>query len=145
MSDRVELSELLPLMEEVLSSGGEFSFIPGGNSMRPMLYGRRDQVTIVKPQGRLKKYDLPLFRRPDGAFVLHRVVKVLPDSYVTRGDCTVTFERDITDSQIVGVVKSFVRKGKAYSVSSKEYRIYCAIWTAFPIFRRFIMHFGTRT
>lgn len=145
MSERMELSELLPVMEEVLSSGGEFSFIPGGNSMRPMLYGKRDQVTIVKPEGRLKKYDLPLFRKPDGGFILHRVVKVLPDSYVTRGDCTVSYERDITDAQIIGVVKSFVRCGKTYSTDSRKYRIYCTFWTAFPIFRRFVMYFGKRT
>lgn len=145
MPEHIELSALLPIMQEVLDSGGEFTFIPGGNSMRPMLYGRRDQVTLVKPQGRLKKHDLPLFLLPDGRFILHRVVKVLPHGYVTRGDCTVTFEENVKDEHIIGVVKHFVRNGKPCSVTSKKYHFYCTFWTAFPLLRRFVMHFGKRT
>ena len=145
MSEMLNLHELLPVMEEVLKSGGEFTFIPGGNSMRPMLYGKRDSVTIVAPQGRLKKYDLPLYRRADGKYVLHRVIKVLPDGYVMRGDCTVAKEYGISDGDIIGVVKSFVRKGKLISCDNRFYRFYCTFWDRFAILRRFVIHFGTRT
>ena len=141
MSDRMDLAQLLPVIEEVLSSDGEFSFIPGGNSMRPMLYGGRDTVTLVKSQGRLSKYDLPLYRRADGSFILHRVVKVLPQGYVMRGDCTVAKEYGIDDKDIIGVVKSFTRRGKTLSTNTLSYRIYCRIWCFFPLLRRFIMHF----
>ena len=142
MINKVDLSSLIPLMEEVFASGGEFTITPGGNSMRPMLYGGRDSVTLVKPQGRLKKYDLPLYLRADGAFVLHRVVKVLPDGYVMRGDCVVSKEYGITDKDIIGVVKRFTRKGKAFTVKNRVYRIYCRFWNFFSILRRFVMHFN---
>lgn len=145
MSEMLHLDELLPVMEEVLKSGGEFTFIPGGNSMRPMLQGKRDSVTITLPQGRLKKYDLPLYRRADGKYVLHRVIKVLPDGYVMRGDCTVSKEYGIGDENIIGVVKSFVRKGRHISCDCPFYKFYCTFWDKFAVLRRFIIHFGART
>ena len=51
------LVEMWPVMEEQIKTGKTVKFTPGGNSMRPMLYSGRDSVTLVKPQGRLKKYD----------------------------------------------------------------------------------------
>lgn len=145
MIEQINLSDLLPVINEVLDSGGEFTFFPSGNSMRPMLYGKKCSVTIVRPAGRLKKYDLPLYRLQDGSFVLHRVVKVLPDSYVMRGDCVVAKEYGITDSMIVGVVTGYNRLGKQHSVTSPFYRSYCRLWSAFPLLRRFVIHFGRRS
>lgn len=141
---QIHLCELVPVINEVLNSGGEFTFFPSGNSMRPMLYGKNCSVTITKPCGRLKKYDLPLYQNQQGNFILHRVVKVLPDSYIMRGDCVVSKEYGITDSQLIGVVTSFTRFGKKYSVKHPVYRAYCILWVAFPLLRRFVMHFGKR-
>ena len=144
MTEQLHLNDLYPIIAEVLQSGGEFTFTPSGNSMRPMLYGKNCSVTIKAPIGRLKKYDLPLYRCDDGHFVLHRVIKVLPSGYIMRGDCTIPKEHGITDSHIVGVVTAFSRFGKTCSLSNPLYRIYCRVWTAFPILRRFVMHFGHR-
>ena len=58
--NKVTLEQLLPVIEEMLAAGGEVTFTPNGNSMYPMLYHGIDTVTLKKPNGRLKKYDLPL-------------------------------------------------------------------------------------
>ena len=129
-------------VEKVLASQGFIIAPVKGDSMLPMLDEKKDSVRIVPVEGMLKKYDLPLYRLQNGSFVLHRVVKVLPDSYVMRGDCVVAKEYGITDSMIVGVVTGFSRLGKQHSVTSPFYRFYCRVWTAFPLLRRFVIHFG---
>ncbi|MBE6553635.1 MAG: hypothetical protein E7666_04755 [Ruminococcaceae bacterium] len=105
-----------------------------GHSMRPMLRDRCDRV-IIKPLGteRLKKYDLPLYRLPDGRYVLHRVVGVRDDHYLIRGDNTYQLEK-IPDAWILGVVTEFYRNDRHYSATDKRYRRYAALWnTIYPI------------
>ncbi|MBO5726751.1 MAG: S24/S26 family peptidase, partial [Clostridia bacterium] len=86
MPSLVRLEELLPVLETVLQEGGEITFTPRGNSMRPMLKGGVDVITLKRFNRPLKKYALPLYRRENGQFVLHRVVGKNKDGYVMRGD-----------------------------------------------------------
>ena len=72
-------------IEDVLREKGLYVSTTAGVSMYPMLRDRRDTIMIRPAEGRLKKYDVPLYRRGE-AYVLHRIVKVLPDSYVICGD-----------------------------------------------------------
>ncbi len=70
-------------------------------------------------------FDLPLYRRKDGSYVLHRVVNFGGDgSYTMCGDNQFAVEKGITDDDIVGVVTAFYRKGKPYTVNSMKYRAY---------------------
>lgn len=97
-------------IESVLAEGGVYVSVVVGRSMEPMLREREDTVAVVPIKGRLKKYDVALFR--DGEkYVLHRVVKVLPDSYVFCGDNCVTCEKNITDEDVLGILDK-VWKGK---------------------------------
>ena len=43
---RIPLTELLPVIREVLASGGEFSLKPRGESMRPYFREGRDTVVL---------------------------------------------------------------------------------------------------
>lgn len=125
MPNRVKLEDLLDVLETVLADGGEISFTPHGNSMRPMLISGRDEITLKKPQGTLKKYDLPLYRRANGHFVLHRIIGKNKDGYIMRGDNQLYKEYGIKDENIVGVVVAFVRDGKQYKVTDFSYKLYC--------------------
>lgn len=125
---RVNLSELLPIIEEQLSSGKEVCFTPNGQSMLPLLVPGRDSVILNAPPSKLKKYDLPLYRRENGQFVLHRVIKVKHDgSYVMCGDNQFSHESGIKQNQIIGIVTSFTRNGKQISSKNIIYKIYCII------------------
>lgn len=132
MSSSFSLCELLPTIKEVIESGKEVSFTPNGISMRPMLYGGRDEIVLIKPNFPLKKYDLPLYVRKNGDIILHRVIKVErvkeKNFYTMRGDNTYVNEPGITDEQIVGVVTQFRRKNKWYKVTDKRYSAYEKIW-----------------
>lgn len=63
-------------LEEELRSGKTCVSTTVGDSMEPMLRNRRDTIIIEPVHGRLKRYDLPLYRRPDGKYVLHRILHV---------------------------------------------------------------------
>lgn len=128
MTDNLSLEEMMPVIEEKLSEGGEVTFTVTGNSMLPMLHNRQDTVTLVTPTFPLKKYDLPFYRRAGGLYTLHRIVKIKKGNYIIRGDnCNFT-EYGIEDKDIIGVVKQFTRNGKQHSVVEKSYKIYCALW-----------------
>ena len=107
--------------------GQSVKFSPRGTSMLPMIVPGRDSVTLSSPPERLKKFDIPLYRREDGSFVLHRVVKV-GDSYTCIGDHQFKAEPGIEHGQVMAVVTAFTRKGKTYSVSCAGYRLYCVLW-----------------
>lgn len=96
--------------------------------MLPMLKEGRDLFTVkAKGKERCKKYDVVLYRRAD-QYVLHRIIDVREKDYVILGDNCVAKEYGITDKQILGVLTSFVHKGKSYSVKDIRYCAYVRIW-----------------
>ncbi|MBQ0083747.1 MAG: S24/S26 family peptidase [Clostridiales bacterium] len=121
---QIKLEEILPVIEEVLAAGGEVSFTPNGNSMYPLLHTGRDTITLKKCDKPLKKYDLPLYRRTNGQFILHRVVGKNKEGYIMRGDNQLVKEYGITDKNVVGIVTSYIRKGEKHSVTDFSYKLY---------------------
>lgn len=113
-------------IEEILEQEGMYVSTTSGVSMQPLFRDRRDTVIISPVQGRLKKYDLPLYKRGD-QYILHRVVKVLPDSYVICGDNCISLERDITDDRIVGVMTAFYRKDRYGTPDDFWYKVYVRV------------------
>lgn len=135
------MDEMAVIIEEQLGSGGSVKFTPKGISMLPMLRNNQDVVVLRKPEGKLKKYDIPLYQRNNGSYVLHRVIKVNSDgSYVMCGDNQTIKENGITDDNIIGVVESFERKGKFYTCNNFRYKIYCRVWVFLrPLRRKLVM------
>lgn len=125
MNKEIYLDDVMQIIAEKLESGGTVTFNPKGTSMLPMLRDGDDTVVLSKPKGRLHLFDLPLYRRKDGSYVLHRVVNFGSDgSYTMCGDNQFAVEKGITDNDIIGVVTAFYRKGKEYTVNSLKYRAY---------------------
>lgn len=123
------LSEIESIMRESMTDGGCFSVVTAGTSMMPLLRNRKDTVVLVKPTGRLSKYDIPLYKRDSGQYVLHRVLKVTNSGYHMCGDNQLSVEKGITDSQIIAVVSEIVRNGKTIEVKeSFSYRLYVFFW-----------------
>lgn len=122
---RVSLAELWPVMEEQLQAGKEVCFSPKGISMLPMLRQGIDSVVLKLPPAQLKKYDLPLYRRADGSFVLHRIVGTDKNGYITCGDNQLFRERGIQHSQVIGIVTGYYRGDEYISCDSPKYKAYC--------------------
>ena len=125
MNKKVTMQELLPFIEEALNNDKTFIIPITGTSMRPLLIAGRDTVTLKKCNTTLKKGDLPLYRRKDGAFVLHRVVGFTENgNYIMCGDNQFLKEKGIAHNQIIGVVTEITRNSKTFSVESKKYQRY---------------------
>lgn len=139
MKNKISFEQIAPIIEEKLKSGDSVTITPTGFSMRPMLFGSKSTVTLSQPPQQLKKYDLPLYRRSNGEYVIHRVIKCCCNgTYTMCGDNQSTVETGIDHSQIIGVVTSFVRKTKSVSCSSAMYRLYCSFWVFIRPLRKYI-------
>lgn len=128
--NKVSLADYYPLIQETLDQGGTFSLTITGSSMFPFILGGRDKVTLSPLPEKLKKNDLPLYRRANGAFVLHRIVKVCKDgTYVCCGDHQWLPEKNLTRDQMIGLATQYVRKGKTLTNKNVLYRCYRTFWT----------------
>lgn len=114
--------EKMTIEEGIKINGYHLSTIVG-DSMMPLLRNRRDMVKIVPVSGVLKKYDLPLYKRPTGEYVLHRIVKVKKDHYVICGDNRFLREK-VPFDWIVGVTESIFRDDLEVSTDNQEYISY---------------------
>lgn len=123
----VRLAQLMPLIQERLAAGESVQFTPHGTSMRPLLEGGRDQVILAPLPNQLKKYDLPLYRRDNGQFVLHRIVKV-GETYTCIGDNQFEYETGLRQEQMIALATGVIHKGKQYQFSSMRYWLYCRFW-----------------
>jgi len=120
--------------EEILESEGRLIYSNVGDSMLPMIRQGRDLLVIERTSGRLKQYDVPLYRRDTGQYVLHRVLKVRETDYVLCGDNRWGRETGITDRHVLGVLTAIIREGKTLSVTDRRYRIYVHLWCdLFPL------------
>lgn len=123
--------------EEYLKKNGTLIYRNVGVSMLPLIKQGRDLFIVQKKsENRCKKYDVVLFKRADEKYVLHRIIKVNENDYIIRGDNCVNKEYGIKDEDIIGVMTSFIRKGKEYSVDNRLYKIYSVLWCKLYFLRR---------
>ena len=106
--------------------GKSVRFAPQGISMWPMLRQGIDTVVISPLPQTLKKYDLPLYRRDDGSYVLHRIVKT-GETYTCAGDNQKKLESGVRRDQMIALVTGFYRGDKYHSVNEPGYRLYCRL------------------
>ena len=124
------LDQLMPLFREALDAGKTVRFSPRGVSMKPMLRQGRDSVILSPLPDKLQRYDLPLYRRPDGKYILHRVIAVEGDHYVCCGDNQYEPEAPVYPEQMIALVTAFTRGRRLIPVSAPGYRLYCRLWCA---------------
>ena len=122
-----ELNNLMPLFRERLAAGQKIQFLPRGVSMLPMLRQGIDSVILSPVPEKLKKYDLPLYQRDDGKYILHRIVEA-GETYTCIGDNQYACERGLRHDQMIAVVTAFTRGKREISVTDPLYRIYCILW-----------------
>lgn len=115
------MAELLPFIEEAFEKNNTFRIPITGTSMNPLLIQGRDFVFIKKPDFPLEIGDIPLYRRDDGAFVLHRIVGKDDKGYILCGDNQFILEHNITEKHIIGVVCTICRDGETFDVTQADY------------------------
>lgn len=135
----ISLREMLPLIEEKISLGGDVIIKPQGLSMLPLIRPGKDRVVVSRAILPLNKYDLPLYKRKDGSFVIHRVVGFGEnETYIMRGDNQTQAEKGITDNDIIGLVTEIYKGRKPIRVSSFGYKFYVLLVVVVHPLRRVI-------
>ena len=120
------MESLLPLIETTVNAGGEFKLITRGTSMLPLLRNGVDTAVLTRFNGSLKENDVPLYRRADGHFVLHRAVSVSEDGkrFTACGDNQTVLEKDIPVSSVIAVMTAVIVNGVRTDFDSDVYRKY---------------------
>ena len=126
--------------EEEIQRKGYLLYRVEGDSMMPLIRQDKDLVLISgKPEGRLKKYDVPLYKRDSGQYVLHRVLRVRENDYVLCGDNRWQRETDISDRHIIGVLSAVIRNEKKLPTNARRYRLYSHLWCDLFYLRAFLL------
>lgn len=127
-----KLDDMIPAIMAEFQKGKNVRMYPRGISMLPLLVGGRDSVLLSPKCHPLKKHDIALYKRPNGQYVLHRVVRGRNGGYDFCGDNQVYLEKDVQPEWIIARVIAFTRAGKLYTIEDFRYRMYCC---GLPIFR----------
>ena len=133
MSDKAfSMEEMYPLLREVIDSGGEFRLYPRGTSMLPLIRQGKDSVALVRPEA-LSRRDICLYRRGNGQFVLHRLMRLEKDGTLSFcGDNQLAWERGVAKEAVIAKAAACYRGEKRRSVTSLRLRLYtffhCQMW-----------------
>lgn len=95
--------------------------------MLPMIRQGIDKVVLSPLPDKLNKFDLPLYQRKNGQYVLHRIIKI-KDTYTCIGDNQFELEHGLQHDQMIGVVSAFSRGDMEHSVKAPGYWLYCRLW-----------------
>ncbi len=135
---RAEAEELMSLVLPMIEEGRTVKLIVTGFSMYPLVSSRRDSV-LLKKTDTLSVGDVPLFRREDGSFILHRIVKIKDGCFATMGDYETKEEYPVKPEQVVAKAIGFYRKQRYIDCESAGYRMYSFLWQKTVRIRPFLL------
>lgn len=124
--------------KEYLESNKVLIYSTTGTSMLPLIREGLDTVQIEKPNRKIRKYDVVLYVRDNGQYVLHRVVRVRKDGYVLIGDNQYILEKGVRRDQIIGIMVAVFRGEKLVKTTSMKYKLYSRRIVWFRFLRRVI-------
>lgn len=132
------MASLSPIMEEIFAEGHSVEITVTGRSMEPLLWDRTSRVRLTSVQ-ELRRGDVLLYRRDDGAFVLHRVVSREEDTFTCCGDAQWWPEPGLRPDQALAVMTHFSRKGEGWtSCQTGGYGLYWRVWLFVRPLRRLV-------
>lgn len=129
---RIPMEALYSILETQLQLG-EAQLPVTGISMTPTIRGGRDFVRLRRLDRPAKRGDILLYRRENGQFILHRVLKG-GEVLTCCGDRQLETET-VKSEQALAVVIAICRKGRWFAVTTPLYRLYAALWMILPLRR----------
>ena len=130
VSKNVSIQELGPIIAQTVASGGTVELTVTGNSMRPLLVDRVSRVRLTALD-EPKTGDMVIYRRDNGTYVLHRIVKCCEDgTYTMCGDGQTVLEPGLRRNQMIAVVQSFARHDKWRDCEAPLYKLWWHIHVA---------------
>lgn len=140
MNLEISLKDSEDLIREVISGGGEFTLFPRGTSMRPLIKEGINSVVLTGIKKAPRVGEIPLYKRDDGQYVLHRIIKREKNgTYTMCGDNQTSLETGIRQDQMIAVVCAVCKGEKRKSVRSLSLRLYGFFWRSFLIRRIYFL------
>ena len=135
LPSEVLMDQLLGLLEDTES----VPLVISGSSMTPFLVHGRDTVYLSKVAHPLKKGDMILYRRDNGAYILHRICQAEGGTYTLVGDAQTRLEPGVRQDQVLAVVSAVCRKGKILRRGSFWWDFFERIWIRMISLRPVVM------
>ena len=112
---------------KMMKETGRIVYTTHGLSMRPLIRQQKDVVIIEKYTEPPQKYDVALFQRRNGQYVLHRIIKVFQDRYRIIGDNCIAGET-VNRDQIIGKMTFIKRNKRIIKETDWHYRLFSHFW-----------------
>mgnify|MGYP001269908451 CR=1 FL=1 len=113
------MKNISPLLIELIRAGQTVKMTVTGNSMYPFLRHLKDSVLLTGPSRcPIKKGRIVLVCKPDGSYVLHRIVKLRGDCFWMLGDAQTMMEGPFSTDSIIATVKNVSKKRFTISTDS---------------------------
>jgi len=134
----VDTTEYVNVLRSLTEEGKECRILVTGSSMAPFLIHGRDYAFFKKPDRDPKRGDIVFYQRKNGAYILHRVLRVHDGSFDMIGDNQSEVEKNIGRDQIFAVVTKVSRKGRMIGPGDFWWKFFAGFWLAVIPFRRFL-------
>ena len=137
----MDIDAYMPVLQELLAQGQSVSLTVTGESMSPFLRHGRDQIRLAAVTVPPKRGDMVFFRRRNGQYIMHRVLRRMPDgNYAIIGDGQQQVEAPIAPEQIFAMVTQVCRKGTWIGPKAFWWRFFAGPWLTLlplrPLLRR---------
>ena len=140
----IDTQEYMEMIRALLEDGQEVSMIVTGNSMRPFLKHGRDKICMKKTDRKLRKGDIVFYRRENGQYVMHRILKCGDQSYTLLGDGQIVPESGIRQEQIFARITKVQVRGKWIGSENFRWRFFEHIWIRFCGIRKLGLSFSSK-
>lgn len=115
-----------------------------GSSMTPFLVHGRDTVYLSRLTRPVKRGDVLLYRRQNGAYILHRVYAVRDGGFTMVGDAQTALEPGIRPEQVIAIMTSAERKGKRQAPGCFWWEFFEKIWIRLVPLRKYAVRIYAR-
>ena len=119
---------------EIFEKQGFYVGTTKGESMLPMIRSGIDSIVLEPINRKIKRYDCLMFRRDNGKYVMHRVLRVKKDGYKMCGDNQWRAEI-IRFDMAVGVLKGYYKGERYIPIEKFSYKVYYHFRTFFRFWR----------
>lgn len=132
-------AQFLPEVVKLLEEGHTVTLRLKGYSMRPFLENNRDKALLIHPTV-LNVGDAVLAEIAPRHYVLHRIIKIMGDDIILKGDGNLAVEH-CQRKDIKGFVLGFYRKNrdKLDKTNGLKWRIYSLLWMRLSPIRRYLL------
>lgn len=131
------------MIREKIEAGGEVVLRVKGTSMRPFFVSDQTDVLLGPVKKPLTRFDVILYETANGAYRLHRIVRVQNEYLTVCGDALL-FNECVAKSRVIAKVLSFSTAGKTTLVSDPVYCRKVRRWHFFKPLRPVLLALGRR-